>query len=147
MHQNLSWHPVGSTIAPYSILIYGENIMTRVASHDHDMQNCIKECLSCHSICLETIQYCLQKGGKHASADHIQALRDCAEACQTSANFMLSSSPLHPRTCGVCAEACERCAKSCEAMGDDEQMKACAEECWRCAESCRKMSGGVSAAA
>ena len=115
--------------------------MTHTAHHmSSDMQQCIQECLSCHSTCLATVQYCLQMGGSHAEVHHITTLLDCAEICQTSANFMLRGSELHTRTCGVCAEICERCAQECERMGDDAQMRACAEACRRCADSCRRMS-------
>jgi hypothetical protein len=103
------------------------------------MQQCIQECLNCHSICLATVSYCLQMGGKHAEAHHITTLLDCAEICQTSANFMLRGSHFHTRTCGVCAEVCERCAQECERFGDDAQMRSCAEACRRCADSCRRM--------
>lgn len=106
-----------------------------------DMQRCVEMCLNCHRACLATVQHCLQMGGKHASPEHIRTLLDCAEACQTSANFMLRGSALHARTCGVCAEACARCAESCERLGeDDAQMKACADACRQCEESCRRMS-------
>ncbi len=107
------------------------------------MQQCIDECLNCHSICLETVAHCLQQGGKHAEARHIRLLLDCAEICQTSANFMLRGSDLHTRTCAVCAEVCERCAESCDQFGNDTRMQACAEACRRCAESCRQMAGAV----
>ena len=105
-----------------------------------DMQQCIQECLNCHSVCLAMVSHCLQMGGEHASAAHIGLLLDCAEICQTSANFMLRGSALHTRTCGVCAEVCMRCAEECERMGDDAQMRACAEQCRRCADSCRRMA-------
>lgn len=105
-----------------------------------NMQKCIQNCLDCHGICLNTVTYCLQQGGMHAEPAHIRLMLDCAEICQTSANFMLRGSELHLSTCGVCAEVCERCATSCEQMGDDAQMKACAEMCRRCAESCLQMS-------
>ena len=108
-----------------------------------EMQRCINECLSCHGVCLATVQYCLQQGGRHAEAGHIRLLLDCAEICQTSANFMLRGSDLHTRTCGVCAEVCRRCAEACEQVGDDEQMRACAEACRRCAESCERMAGAA----
>jgi hypothetical protein len=36
-----------------------------------DMQECIRNCMDCHRVCLETIAYCLQQGGKHAEANHI----------------------------------------------------------------------------
>jgi hypothetical protein len=106
-----------------------------------EMRQCIEECQRCHSICLETVTHCLQKGGPHAEAQHIRLLLDCVEICETSANFMLRGSNLHTRTCAVCAEVCERCAQDCERFGDDEMMRRCAEACRRCAESCRRMAG------
>lgn len=107
------------------------------------MQQCIDECLKCHSTCLQTVAYCLGMGGKHADQQHMVLLLDCAEICQTSANFMLRGSQFHARECGVCAEVCAACAQSCEAMGDDSQMKACAEECRTCAESCKRMAAMI----
>lgn len=104
------------------------------------MQQCIDECLNCHRICLEMVNYCLQQGGQHAAARHITTLLACAEICQTSANFMILGTELHRFTCGACAQICEQCATECERMGNDAQMKACAEACRRCAESCRRMA-------
>ena len=69
-----------------------------------------------------------------------QGAGDCALICSTCADFMSRGSPLHTRTCGVCAEVCELCAKSCEALGADATMKACAEACRACAASCLRMS-------
>jgi hypothetical protein len=89
------------------------------------------------------IDYCLQKGGRHAEANHVRRLIDCAEMCQTSADFMLRGSELHVYTCGACAEVCNACAKSCESMADDEMMRRCAEACRTCAQECRKMSRGM----
>ena len=105
-----------------------------------EMQRCIDNCLNCHSICLQTAAYCLRMGGKHNEEGHIRLLFDCAEICQTSANFMLRGSEFHGRTCGVCAEICERCAEDCERFGDDKLMQVCADMCRRCAESCRRMA-------
>ena len=102
------------------------------------MQAAIKACLDCHSMCLQTaMNYCLEKGGRHVGAAHLRLMLNCAELCQTSANFMLSNSPLHGRVCGACAEVCEACARSCEDIGD---MRECREECLRCAKSCRSMA-------
>jgi hypothetical protein len=113
-----------------------------MAHISNEMRQCIQECQSCHSVCLETVTHCLQKGGAHAEASHIRLLLACVEICQTSANFMLRGSELHTQTCGACAVVCERCAEDCERLGDDEMMRRCAEACRRCAESCRKMAGG-----
>jgi hypothetical protein len=105
------------------------------------MRGCIEECDACHDICLEGASHCLEEGGRHAEAAHIRTLLDCAEACQTAANFMLRSSTMHAMTCNTCAEACERCARSCDAFSDDELMRRCAEICRSCADSCREMAG------
>ena len=85
------------------------------------MNECIDNCTQCQAICLETINYCLTKGGEHAAPRHIALLASCADIC------------------GACAEVCRQCARDCEAMGDAE-MKRCAEICRRCAESCAAMA-------
>ena len=105
-----------------------------------EMQQCIQNCTDCHRICLETTAHCLQLGGQHAEAMHITMLQDCAEICQTSANFMIRGSQLHGITCRACAEICERCAADCARFGDDQMMQQCAEMCRRCADSCRRMA-------
>lgn len=107
-----------------------------------EMQECIQECHYCHDICLSSISHCLGLGGELAYPDHIRLLLDCAEICQTSANFMLRDSYLHPHTCGICAEVCEQCAEDCERFTDDEMMQQCAQACRSCAESCREMARG-----
>lgn len=101
-------------------------------------QENIDACLDCHSMCLRmAMTYCLERGGRHAEQKHLRLMLNCAELCQTSANFMLSDSPLHGRVCLICAETCEACAKSCEQVGD---MRDCVEECLSCAKSCRSMT-------
>ena len=91
-----------------------------------EMHACIDRCSDCHDVCVATTVHCLTQGGEHASSEHIGALLDCAQACDTSRDFMLRASPLHHHTCGICAEACERCAESCERI-DDEAMRRCAD--------------------
>ena len=78
----------------------------RGTTREHEserMQECIDNCSNCHAACLETVVYCLQKGGHHAEEGHVRLLLDCAEICQTSANFMLRNSPLHAITCAACS--------------------------------------------
>src|SRR2546421_12143120 len=108
-----------------------------------EMRECIDNCTRCHQVCLSTIQHCLQKGGRHAQQPHLRLMADCVQICAVSADFMLRGSLHHGHTCGVCAEICEDCARDCEAMGDDPEMKRCAEICHRCADSCRRMAGAM----
>ena len=110
-------------------------------THDQHMQNCLKLCQECHSICTATAQHCLEMGGKHAEGEHIRLLLDCAEICQTSANFMMRKSPQHMSTCRICAEICLSCADSCARVNSqDLVMKNCEEVCRRCAQSCQQMA-------
>lgn len=104
------------------------------------MNECIDNCTQCHAICLETINYCLGKGGAHAAPEHIALLAACAGICTTSADTMLRGAAVHTVICGACAEVCRQCAAACEAMGDDAQMQRCAEICRRCADSCSAMA-------
>lgn len=121
---------------------HGQHTMHQSA----EMEQCIQNCLDCHRICLATVAHCLQMGGRHAEARHITLLLDCAEICQTSANFMIRGSELHGIICRACAEICERCAAECAQFGDDQTMQQCAEMCRRCAQSCRQMAGQAMAA-
>lgn len=117
--------------------------MTLSMTSDEQMSGCINACDDCHSICTETVNYCMGMGGAHVTQEHIKLLLDCAEISQASANFMLRGSAMHAEVCGVCAEACERCATSCEQFPGDEQMEACVRACRTCAESCREMTSAA----
>lgn len=115
--------------------------MSQMNHGSQEMQECITNCVDCHSICLATVPHCLQMGGQHAAARHIGLLLDCAEICQTSANFMLRMSEFHTRICASCAEICDHCAQDCQQLANsDAMMQQCAETCRRCAESCRRMA-------
>lgn len=105
-----------------------------------EIHQCIDECTRCHGLCLETAHHCLHLGGEHADAHHIGLLLDCAEICQTSANFMLRGSEHHAHVCAACAEICRACEQTCRSMADDERMQQCADACRRCAESCERMA-------
>jgi hypothetical protein len=134
-----------------------------VMEHNSMRQDCIEQCTRCHNVCMETFNYSLWLGGRYNESVHLRLLLDCAEICQTSANFMLRGSDLHRETCSTCAVVCENCAQDCEryavpgtgqgaAMSHhsgraepskekmDEQMKHCAKVCRECTESCRQMA-------
>lgn len=115
--------------------------MEDIMNHNPQMRECIENCKQCHSVCTETAQHCLHMGGKHSEAAHIRLLLDCADICQTSADFMLRGSAKHALTCGTCAEICLACAEECERIGpEDRIMKHCADICRACAESCKQMA-------
>lgn len=104
------------------------------------MERCAKECLACYQACVQTLQHCLSKGGRHAGKEHVTLMADCVEICRTSADLLLRGSERHAVTCRACAEICRECAEDCRSFENDREMAACADACERCAESCDKMA-------
>ena len=111
-----------------------------------EMRECIEECTACHCACLDAVMHCLMEGGDHAAPAHIRLLLDCAEICQTTANFMVRGSDMHMAMNQACADICERCAEACARFTDDEFMQQCAQICRKCAQACRTMAGMAAAA-
>lgn len=104
-----------------------------------EMQNCIDECTRCYQVCITAAGHALRTGGRESDAHHIRLLTDCAEICQTAADFMLRGSPFHKQTCAVCADICRQCAEECE-RSEDPVMHECARVCRSCADSCAEMA-------
>ncbi len=102
---------------------------------------CQKDCGHCASVCEDTLAHCKKQGGKHAEAKHVKTMTDCLSLCKMSDDFMSRGSELSGKVCGLCKDACLKCAESCETFKGDKTMKNCADECRKCAQSCGKMAG------
>lgn len=117
----------------------GQRLLPRKIVDERQIEQCIEACLNCHTTCLKTaMQPCLELGGKHTKAEHFRLMLDCAQICQTTADFLLRGSALSELLCGACAVVCEACAHSCEVTGD---MNKCMQVARRCAEACRRLTG------
>jgi hypothetical protein len=114
-------------------MVLREIKMTR--SHEYTRQ-----CTDCSIVCLETLNHCLNIGGEHKQRSHLKLLRDCAELCVTTANFLATDSFYRTELAMVCAEICDSCALNCEQFEEDAQMRLCANACLACAVSCRRIS-------
>ena len=107
-------------------------------SQNSDMQRCIDACIECHRTCLQmAMGDCIRTDGNHAEPELIRLMLNCAELCQTTANFMISDSPVHGIACNACAQVCDACTQSCEEVSGMEE---CVRACRYCAESCEQMS-------
>lgn len=104
-----------------------------------EMQTCMNACTDCHKMCLETMTYCMSKGGRYMDMSMMSMMRDCSEMCMMCMSMIMGGSEFMGRTCMLCAEMCDRCAMACEMMSDDAKMMECAAACRKCAESCRAM--------
>ena len=101
-----------------------------------EMQQCIQDCLTCHSVCMDTAQKGRQEGGAPAEMGHIQMMLDCAEICLTAAHFMQHNSPLYGYVCQAAAQVSNHCANECDQMGDSD----CANACRNASSSCEQMT-------
>jgi hypothetical protein len=116
----------------------GEVVFMEHQLEHQRMQECAAECLNCYRVCTQMLAgHCLDAGGKHVEPAHFRLMLDCADICQTSANFLLRGSTMHQQICAITEEICEACATSCEQVGD---MDECVAVCRTCAEQCRKMA-------
>lgn len=97
-------------------------------------------CTSCLKTCEDALKYCEKKGGKHVDKEHIKTLKDCIALCRASSDLGSRDSALLAKVRGACAEACAKCAKSCEAL-NDPKLKDCVQSCNDCAKSCASDAG------
>lgn len=116
------------------VAIFGLQVGVCAASTGNDP--CRQECMKCVASCDNTLSHCRTAGGRHAAADHVTTIQDCASLCRQSADFISRGSKLSAKVCALCAEACNRCARSCETFKDDKTMQSCAQECHTCAQAC-----------
>jgi hypothetical protein len=124
------------------------NVQTHVAngsiSHSRSagvgMHDAIELCLRTHQECMETFQYCLQRGGEHSDPHHLKLMQTCVEITYSAARFMMLQSSYHHMICEICAQICQACAKSCESLRDDAMLD-CSKLCLACADSCQIMAG------
>jgi hypothetical protein len=111
-----------------------------IKSISDEMYDCVELCMQCHRECEEIIPHCLEKGGKHASREHIMLLLSCADICRATAHSIMWDSEFHTKICSVCAEICASCALDCQQMTDDPKMLECADICRRCSQECQKLA-------
>jgi hypothetical protein len=95
-----------------------------------EVQQCIEACRECQRCCvaLET------SGGVDSKT--IKTAKDCAEICQTCANFVMRDSQFAAGIRKLCAEACKACAAACEKASRGSIAQECGAACRRCAEAC-----------
>ena len=114
--------------------------MTKFQHMPREIQQCIENCSECHQLCLATVYHCMELGGNSALPGQITLLLDCAESCQTNANFLLRNSELQGLTAALCADSCTRCAQACERLANgDRQLLDCAKICRCAATTCDRM--------
>jgi hypothetical protein len=105
-----------------------------------DLSDCRDACLRTHVACLHAATHALVKAEAHPR-DLVRMLWDCADMSVTNANLLSRGSPMHPITCGACAELCEECVEHC-GKSDDPILQQAAAACSESARLCREMESG-----
>lgn len=91
----------------------------------------------CREACLNGAMHSIERGGDHASLDHIGWLLDCADICMITPNFVIRDSEYAGDILSITSFICEDCAESCDNFPDDALMAECAEVCRSCANVCK----------
>ena len=116
-------------------------MVNREPLQDSVVTRCIKNCFSCHRVCLETLHHCFSQKDTHFQGRHLAIMQMCAEACELAAKMMIADIQFHRQSCVVAFELCEACAEVCGRYENNAEMKKCADSCRQCAESCRGLTG------
>lgn len=103
------------------------------------MMKGLQDCTACHDVCLETMDYCLTRGGDFAEPSFQRLVADCAQICRTTADFVTRGSEFFAAAAALCVEVCERCENACERLGD-AQLVECAEACRAASATCREIA-------
>lgn len=120
---------------------YTEEMTMATQIQDSDLSKCIKHCLSCYRVCLETVHRCLDGSSKRIPLKDIALLQFCADVCELSFKALAAESDFHHQTCALCAEVCVQCSQMCAKYEEDSLFIRCAEICANCAISCQHMAG------
>ncbi len=102
-------------------------------------QSGIEACFDCAESCEACATACLREADVKRLSRCIQLLRDCADICVLSGQYMSRDSEYAKNMCRVCADVCDACGAECEKHKSMEHCRICAESCRTCADECRKM--------
>jgi hypothetical protein len=109
-----------------------------------EMNECASACLDTHKAALQALKFCLHKGGKYGQTAQLLRLLDCAQICDTAAEFCIDDSAQCAAVANACAQVCEACARDSE-LFDDAEMRQFAEVSRYCAHACYRVVHAVPA--
>lgn len=93
------------------------------------LHECYRTCMTGFAV------HCTRVGGHHMAREHLRRMLSCIDLCALTADFLLRHSPHTQELCLLCAEVCQQCATSCQAL-DNPDMHHCARSCEVAAQAC-----------
>ncbi|GHO80830.1 hypothetical protein KSD_86010 [Ktedonobacter sp. SOSP1-85] len=94
------------------------------------VQDTIRDCLRCHTACMESAVIAKQKQAAHGNV-----MLDCSELALVTAHMLLRDSPLAGYACQACSSACAHCADVASRIGDTD----CANASRACENACTQL--------
>ncbi len=91
------------------------------------------DCGQCSKVCDSTVKMASKKGAKYTAA--VKLMQDCSKICKLSDD--MHGSQFEAKVAALCADACNKCAASCEEL-KDKSLQNCIDECRKCETSCKK---------
>lgn len=98
----------------------------------------IQALTDCAAACEACSSACLDEAEVTPMAHCIEACRDCADLCSLAARLLLRDSEMARSLLLVCAEACKHCAAVCS-QHTHEHCQSCAAACTACEQACHAL--------
>lgn len=108
-------------------------------SHNHDQEDCIKNCLEVFKVTNQCIVHCLELSGEHAKKNHINLMISCSQIAEFHAKLMMRNCGYSSKVAEICALACNDLADECETFSPpDSSMQEVIDACRKCFVTCLK---------
>ncbi|WHH58438.1 four-helix bundle copper-binding protein [Petroclostridium sp. X23] len=91
---------------------------------------------NCQAVCEHMTSILKKRSDVQMRVMQLELLRDCADICGLTANYVARDSMYAKSAAELCACICESCARECSRFPDAESQH-CAQVCMHCARECR----------
>lgn len=118
------------------LLLY-KTFITKIYNNMETRNNhsLIQALLDCALACEHCASSCLKEEDINMMIDCIKLDRDCADICTQAARLLQRDSVIAHQYLLLCEEICRLCAEEC-GKHDHEHCRQCAVACEECAEAC-----------
>lgn len=99
----------------------------------------VKTIQECSATCEHMTKMMLYMPDVKNRVEQINLLRDCADICDTTEDYVARNSYFSKSIAAQCADICVTCGTECSKF-PDQASQMCAQICFNCAEECKEFS-------
>ena len=116
------------------------DMQRRYPNDEHYMnEQIVRQIQDCEATCEHLINHIKKMNDCQMRAKQTMLLRDCADICGLTANYIARDAIFKRHSAILCADICDACGKECDKFPDKESRN-CAQICFHCAMQCRAFS-------